>query len=270
MSSTKDWLFEVEAERREKWMRETYNIPEDMEIEEDTPEWNEMAKEYANMLDGEQSDWEEKQQNEYNQRKHWYEQHPYESIYASLVTQRLHLKQMIEKDEESFDSHTIHKMAFVHSVTLLEAMIGDMIKALIVKHRHLMKRMALNIDEFNANKKYTVKEIVELQDGIDGIVMIALSKVSYHNLVTAKKLLVGLFGPVMNDLELNLIIPIVDKRHDFVHRNGKTTNDVFVVITKDILLDDMVTIDNFAHEVYKRIAVGMSFEQNNDGVVPLL
>lgn len=259
MSSTKDWFFEKENNRIRQWIAETYCIDED-DIDENSPEWATYAQEYSDM----QEQHSDEEYRIYLASKEYFLQHPYNQMYVEYQAQQLLIRKIINNSEGSLESHTVQKMAFVHAVTLMEALIGDMIKSLVVKHSFLMKRVGLCIDEPNPKKKMSIKDVIQHQDGIDGVILNMLSMFTFHNISATKKLLDGMFPDKMRDLDYSEIHPVIEKRHDFVHRNGKNLNDEPVPLTIEVLIEYMDIIHRFASQVYGRIHEAMA-EYDNEG-----
>lgn len=200
MGRAKDHMMELENDRMRQWMMDTYSVDKD-ELDEDSEEWQDLAQEYQNMLDGEQADEEAAAAEAYDDYQEYMRQHPYDQMYQEYQSQQLLIRKIINDYENSFEGHTIQKMAFVHAVTLMEALIGDMIKALAIKHSHIMKKLSLCVEDSNAKKKFSIREILEQPGGIDGIVLEILSKLSFHNLDSVKRILEGVFPETMKDLD---------------------------------------------------------------------
>ncbi len=257
MSRTGEWVLEVENERMRNWIMETYGIS-DEDLDEDSPEWEAMAQSYQNMLDCERDEADEAADAAYDSYREYMQQHPYDQLYDDYQGQQLLIRKLVDDNDNSIEAHMIHKMAFVHAVTLMEALIGDMIKSLVIKHSHLMRKLSLCVEDPNAKRKFTIREIIEHTGGLDGIVLEILSKITFHNIDSTKRILGGIFPETMADLDYDAIRPVIEKRHDFVHRNGKNTKDENILITMQILLEDLETIHQFTFQVYNRIYQSMN------------
>jgi len=257
MGRAKDHMMELENDRMRQWMMDTYGVDKD-ELDEDSEEWQDMAQEYQNMLDGEQADEEAAAAEAYDDYQEYMRQHPYDQMYQEYQAQQMLIQKIIYENEGSVEGYTIQKMAFVHSVTLMEALIGDMVKALAIKHSHIMRKLSLCVEDANAKKKFTIREILEQPGGIDGVVLEILSKLSFHNLDSVKRILEGVFPETMKNLDYTPVRPVIEKRHDFVHRNGKNTKGDNIVMTSEILKADMDVVHRFAFQVYDRIHFAMN------------
>lgn len=257
MGRAKEHMMELENDHMRQWMMDTYGVDKD-ELDEDSEEWRVMAQEYQDKLDGEKADEEAAAAEAYDDYQEYMRQHPYDQMYQAYQSQQLLIRKIINDYENSFEGHTIQKMAFVHAVTLMEALIGDMVKALAIKHSHIMRNLSLCVEDSSSKKKFTIREILEQPGGVDGIVLDILSKLSFHNLDSIKRILEGVFPETMKDLDYASVRPVIERRHDFVHRNGKNTKGEDVLMTSEILKKDMDVVHQFAFQVYDRIHDAMN------------
>ena len=265
MGRAKDHMMELENDRMRQWMMDAYGIDKD-ELDEDSEEWQEMAQEYQDKLDGERADEEAAAAEAYHDFQEYLRQHPYDQMYQEYQSQQLLIQKIVNDYENSFEGHTIQKMAFVHAVTLMEALIGDMIKALAIKHSHIMRKLSLCVEDSSSKKKFSIREILEQPGGVDGIVLEILSRLSFHNLDSVRRILEGVFPETMQGLDYSEVRPVIERRHDFVHRNGKNTKGEDVVMTSEILRKDMRIVHGFAFQAYDRIhdAMNPPAEKRND------
>lgn len=243
-------VLDIENDAMHLWIHEKFYFPLDCEIYEDSPQWEEMEEAYYKMLD----------EKNYEENLRWYEDHSNEDIHSTFESafNGLHNSVVSQKNTLFGEDKVYLKMAYVYSVTLFETMIGDIIKYAVMNKAHVMDRVANRIDELNRNKKYTIKEMHSYAGGVKGIVMEVLASLTFHNAETTKKLVKIICAK--NDLELNLdkVLEVIQKRHDYVHRNGKTLNDSEVDISKKMVLEDMVALGEFANEVYGYISYAIN------------
>ncbi|RMV27204.1 hypothetical protein ALP12_200027 [Pseudomonas savastanoi pv. phaseolicola] len=251
MRHAKDHIVELENDHMRQWMMDTQGIDKD-ELDEDSEQWQALAQEYQAKLDGERADEEAAASEAYANYQEYMRKHPYDRMYQDYQSQLMLVRKLIYESEDKFEGYLIQKMAFVHAVTLMEALIGDMIKSLVVEHDFLMRRVGVSFEEL-AKRKNTVSEVLKHPGGINGIIMDFLSTFTFHNVFATKKLLEALFPENMKGLDISEIGVVIEKRHDFVHRNGRTIKDEPVVITQETLVRDLQIISGFAVEVYRGI-----------------
>lgn len=236
---------ELEDGRMIQWMRENFNIPEETEIDEDYPGFEGMAAVYQDELDKE----------EYEAHMKWFEEHPYLETYSVFTENLKALKVMISQRTNPFDDKTIHRMAYAHAVTLFEAMVGDIIKTVILKFPHLMNKFIEKLAE-DKSLKFTVKEIAEL--GINGIVINIINVQTFHNPLTVKNYVNLITGKVLPDTHMAKIKKVIEMRHDFVHRNGKTMAGEYHYVDTELVIASIGVIENFANDVFETLSSAMS------------
>lgn len=245
----------MEYEEMRQWIREKFAIPLDVKIQEDMPAWDAMVEAYNDERDSEI----------YDAYMQWLEEHPHEDIYDSFTSSFKGLVGIVEKESKKFSilyDPTILKMAYVHSVTLFEAMVGDMVKSAIMKRPYLMSRMGCSIEDLSKVKKYSLKDVFAHAGGVNGIVLDVLASLTFHNVETTKKIIDILCPKGVPELNLKEMKGVIEKRHDFVHRNGRMLNDNLREINREMVLKDMAIVGEFANEVYQRISGAMNEEAN--------
>lgn len=197
------------------------------------------------------------QYEQYEAEMKWFEEHPFLETYSIFKEMLMHLKLMVNKPVDKFDSEMMCKMAYVHAVTLFEAMVGDVLKATILAYPTLMQKMIKKLGEDKSNK-FHISEIAEL--GLNGIVLGILNQQIYHNPVTVKKYVNLITGKVLRDTYMASMQEIADRRHDFVHRNGKTLQGVELNIDPASIISAVEVIQNFAQDIFEILDRAMKDE----------
>ncbi|KPY65381.1 HEPN domain-containing protein [Pseudomonas savastanoi] len=187
----------------------------------------------------------------------WFEAHPFLETYSIFKEMLMQLKLLVKKPADSFDSEMMHKMAYVHAVTLFEAMVGDVLKATILAYPTLMQKMVNKLGEDKSNK-FHISEIAEL--GLKGIVLGIINQQIYHNPITVKKYVNLITGKVLPDTHMSRMQEIAERRHDFVHRNGKTIQGVELEIDAETIVSSVEVIEGFAQDIFETIDRAMKDE----------
>lgn len=198
------------------------------------------------------------QYEQYEADMKWFEEHPFLETYSIFKEMLLQLKLMVSQTSDPFDSEMIYKMAYVHAVTLFEAMVGDILKATILTYPALMQKMVSKLGE-EKNNKFHITEIADL--GLSGIVLGILNQQMYHNPVTVKKFVNMITGKVLPDTHMAAMHEVTERRHDFVHRNGKTINGENLAINHELIVSSMDVIQGFAHDIFETIDTTMKEER---------
>lgn len=197
------------------------------------------------------------QYEQYEAEMKWFKEHPFLETYSIFKEMLMQLKLMIKQPANSFDSEMMYKMAYVHAVTLFEAMVGDVLKATILAYPTLMQKMVSKLGEDKSNK-FHITEIAEL--GLNGIVLGILNQQIYHNPITVKKYVNLITGKVLSDTHMAKMQVIAERRHDFVHRNGKTIKGVELKIDAETIVSTVEVIESFAHDIFELIDRAMKDE----------
>jgi len=191
---------------------------------------------------------------QYEAEMQWLAENPFEEIYTAFGGRLRQLQSVLDADVTIFTNTVIFKMVYVHAVTLFEAMVGDVVKASVLTRPTFKGRLTSRIDELNKGRKYSLKEIFSHKDGADGIVMEILSTLTFHNAETAKRTVEIICDGVVNTKNFKAMRDVVESRHDFAHRNGKTVGDEFRGIDRAIVLDALGVIERFANDIYECIS----------------
>lgn len=246
MGSAKEYMFELAHERMIRWMRDTYSIAEDVDLDEDYPGYEGMASVYEH----------EQEREDYESHMQWFDEHPYDEIYNSFRGRLRQLIEMIEKDRSPFTDKMIHQMVFAHSVTLFEAMVGDVIKAVVLKHSRMMEMLIKGMGE-EVKNKFSLEEICKYSS-INGIIMSVLNSVTFHDIKQVEKYVNMFTASKFASEYAGRMIQITILRHDFVHRNGKNKEGEYHLVTTGMVLETISVIEEFSEDIYQAIIGEMS------------
>jgi hypothetical protein len=108
------------------------------------------------------------------------------------------------------------------------------------------------------NLKYTIKEIAEY--GINGIVINILNTLTYHNPIVVKNYIHLVTGKVLPDIHMANMKRVIEMRHDFVHRNGKTVMGEYLSIDTSMVIESIEVIEKFAEDVFDTLSKAMNEE----------
>ncbi|UQY33049.1 hypothetical protein K8U54_15065 [Pseudomonas fulva] len=240
MSSIKEHFFEREQELCLAWIKKTYGI--EIDPDEDFETWERMAAEYSSMRDAFE------EEAEYR----WLERHSHNTFFNEFLQELATASDLLNQPLDTDKAQTLYKLVYAHSVTLLESLISSVIRSLVVSHPTFMLNIAKDYDDLS-KKKFTLKEIIDQPKGMESIVLNTLSTLSFHNPSTIKTVMGAAFGKHMSELDLNKISPICSTRHDIVHRNGRTIDDLPIQLDLAQVQQAILTIRAFATDLRGRI-----------------
>lgn len=242
LGSIKEYWFNLQEEEKAKWIRERLD---DANADEGTDGWDDLSTEY----DLRQESLREK--HEFEAAIEWYEKHSYSEIHYQFSEEILELKSILSMNVDLSHKNAIYKMVYAHSVALLESYLGDTIKTLIKSHDKFFSNAINNVDELNKSK-FNLKEITEQKDGAIGLAIKEISKILYHNIPKVKRIYESVLGTKL-DINISDVDKITATRHDIVHRNGKTTDGVTVLIDREAAEQAISHIEKLAERLNKMI-----------------
>lgn len=194
------------------------------------------------------------QYEQYEAEMKWFEEHPVLETYSIFTEKLQQLKLMVSRKSDPFDDQMLQKMAYVHGVTLFEAMVGDVLKATVLAYPHLMSRLVSKLGE-DKNRKFQLKEIAEL--GLNGIVLGILNEQLYHNPVTVKHFVSIVTGQPLPVTYMAAMQSVIEKRHDLVHRDGKSINEEHHLIDEKAVNTSLGIIESFANDIFESLETAM-------------
>ncbi|WP_346830900.1 hypothetical protein ABDX87_28580 [Pseudomonas abietaniphila] len=237
MSSIKEYLFEVQQENCIEWIRQQYGI--EIDPDEDEEQWAELAGEYSAMLEAEEAEFE------------WLNRHSHSEFFHEFFAELATASSMLTLGSRQH-ADTLNKLVYAHAVTLMEALISSVVRKLLVSEQRLLMNLVAGYKKLSGIT-VTLKQIAEEPKVVEVIVLKALSELSFHNVVTINQVLNAMFGEHMKGLGLSEIGRICSKRHDIVHRNGKTVDDQPIELTSQEVHQAIRTISEFAEDLKSRI-----------------
>lgn len=148
-------------------------------------------------------------------------------------------------------------MAYSHAVTLLESFISQSLVALAKQYNIFVTRITQHYDPIITIKKEGWRKVLESPDGIPGLVIDGLANDVFHNLKTVKNLFGLMFDDIGKGIDIGSLEPVINRRHDIVHRNGTSMTGEIVKIEFSQLDHDVALIKTFANDLKERMTAGV-------------
>jgi len=262
MGSMKELMFEMQQEKADEWIEENYP-----DAEEGTPEWEIAAQDYGWMLDdlAEQAEWQ------------WFQDslNDLDDRYIHAVHELDELKELVN----SAQAGIVFRMAYAHTVTVMEAFMMYSARALLNDLAHLdrfYKHFASNTKVNSALRKCAQAVLENTQKHPDGFppddtlqrrrtAQLYVSQQTFHNLDNLK----NYFSSVLEvpyEWPFAPLKYIVDTRQDLVHRNGVSKHDEQVRIGSWHLTNAISDVRAFVDAV----ALTLRRETGADYVLPVV
>lgn len=249
MGSMKEYFIDLQIKRAEEWIRERLS---DESLDESSEEWQRLENEYSDYQEHfyEKAEWQAEIK--------WLKENGSSNIYKFFFYELNSLKEMAtESLNESKNiaflscSNLIIKMAFAYAVTLLEAFLGDTLKALITEREDFLHNALRNVDEIS-KAKYTLSELSESGSNISDLAVKQVNEILFHNIPKVKVVYEQVLG-VKLEIDLSKVSKITSLRHDIVHRNGYSKDKKPLNLNAQDLYQAIDDIKVFATSLQKQI-----------------
>jgi hypothetical protein len=150
-----------------------------------------------------------------------------EALLHAEVTHNLHQLPTLDKDEVQ---QYLFRLLHINVITALETFLSDAFINTVLKDRVLIRKFVESNPEF-AKDKFSLKELFVKVDKIDDEVKKYLSSQVWHNLKKVKPMYKDTFDIEFPE-DLKDLFKAIEKRHDFVHRNGKSKDGEEITLTQ--------------------------------------
>jgi hypothetical protein len=140
-------------------------------------------------------------------------------------------------DHNSPSNQTLRQLCFIQIITIFETYLSDLFQFILVKYGFIDN--LLSSDKEIGARKYTLLEISKNRNIVYEEVREYLSSIVYHNIPRVNFLYKKTFGvdiKYKNKNEKDMLLSAIDKRHDFVHRNGVDQNGKKVICEKEYVI----------------------------------
>lgn len=141
-------------------------------------------------------------------------------------------------------------MLFSNAITNLETYLSDTLRLSIQKNKDNLRRFVSTFKDFQ-DIKFSITNIFEEYEQIEERVNKSLQGIMYHNLPKLKGVFRDSLEVEFPDIR-NLTKAII-KRHDFVHRNGRTTKGDRQAVSKEDVYELCNEIMIFVKEINQQI-----------------
>lgn len=157
------------------------------------------------------------------------------------------------------NDQVLQRMCFSSIITAMEAYIGDIVKREVLYNDAVKRRFVEKSGVFdNKQQKLEVKDIYVFLDKLDNLISVKLEEISFHNIQHANNILRNVLLIEFPSVLVPELNRAVLKRHDIVHRNGKSTNGQTILVTSahvmELLNLVMQCIENIDQQILDVLA----------------
>ena len=162
-----------------------------------------------------------------------------------------------------------YRMLFVNAITALETYLSDAFINTVANTSNLMRRFIETTPEFQM-QKVALSEVFNAIEGIEQKARSYLIDIVWHHLYRVKPMYRATLDIEFPD-NAGPIFKAVLRRHDIVHRNGKTKLGQEIIVTRDQIVDLIKEIEAFVQHIDKQLASkreGMTLNQESAASSP--
>lgn len=178
--------------------------------------------------------------------------HKETSIYVEFINSIQVIKNLMKIELEDPDlQQRLLYLFHINIITTMEAFFTDTLIKAVHNDKIIQKRLLRESKEFN-EKKYKLKESIEIFENLDNFIEETLLKTSFHEIWKVKEL----YKKVLNvDFPENLddIIKAVNIRHIIVHRNGKNAEGSSIIITSNGIYNLITQVESLVDFIKEQL-----------------
>lgn len=159
----------------------------------------------------------------------------------------LDIEKMLEAKIDTSVEGSFFRLLYVNAITAMETYLSDAFMNAVVPDKELMRRFVETTPEFK-REKISLSEVYKAAEEIEQRAKSYLVDVVWHNLGRVKQMYKGVLGVDFNN-EMGELVKAVLKRHDIVHRNGKTKYGEDIALNKDDVTELASKVECFIQDI---------------------
>ena len=224
-----------------------YDAREELNVEFDEVVPEDVIKELVDELECESYEWagvpEEERYDDY-----YYDVISANTEFHGTLTESLtNARKLLNYGVSEDLNNTLHMMLHVNIITALETFLSDAFIGTVIENEQLIRKFVKSNTDFS-EKKFALNDIFERMDNIEKEVKGYLIDLIWHNLAKVKNLYKQTLEIDFPDKMENLYKGVA-KRHDIVHRNGKTKDGEPIIVTNENLIQLLDEVKSFADHI---------------------
>lgn len=164
----------------------------------------------------------------------------------------LDIEKMLEAKIHNSVEDCFFRLLYVNVITAMETYLSDAFMNSVIPDKDLMRRFVETTPEFRAEKIH-LSDVYKAAEEIEHKAKSYLIDVVWHNLSRIKPMYKDVLG-IEFSKEVGDLIKAILKRHDIVHRNGKTKSGEAIVLTKNDVTELVFKVEHFIQHIDLQIS----------------
>jgi len=175
-------------------------------------------------------------------------------FYITFIESIENVEKLIEisiTDSDLWNTQT--KMLYLNVIIAMETYLSDAFINTVVNNKNLIRKLLKTSSEFE-KRKFKVSELISWLENMKQSAEEHLLNIVYHNIWKVKNMYKDVLGVDFPD-DLEDIQKAIMRRHDIVHRNGKTKDGMEIEIDKEDIKDLIEIVKDFIKYIDDQLAV---------------
>lgn len=159
------------------------------------------------------------------------------------------------------ENTTLARLLYANVITAMETYLSDTMKKQVLTREAIRRRFVQTNETFK--DKIVVQDIFRKLEGLNAEIIQAIDTMSFHNLDKTAGLYKAVLDTHFPSTHMADIKSAIEKRHDIVHRNGKTVQGTTVNVAMADVEKLIELVDSTVKHLDKQIKDGLLDDDEN-------
>lgn len=224
-----------------------YDAKEELQAEFSEIVSKDVVEELIEELESESPDWAAKPKEELYDDYYYGVISSNTEFHDTLSDSLTYIKKLLNSGISEELVNPLNMMLYVNIVTSIETFLSDAFISTVIGNNQLMRKFVESNTDFS-DRKFPLNEIYNRMDNIEKKIRNYLLDLIWHNLAKIEKIYKHTLDVDFPD-NVDILYKVIAKRHDIVHRGGKTKDGVSIIVTKDELILLIEEVKSFADNI---------------------
>ncbi|KTB94081.1 hypothetical protein AO073_11050 [Pseudomonas syringae ICMP 11293] len=156
---------------------------------------------------------------------------------------------------------TLAPLLYANVITAMETYLSDTMKKQLLTREAIRHRFVQTNDTFR--DKISVQDIFRKLEGLNEEIVRAIDTMSFHNMDKTAGLYKAVLDTKFPGAYMADLVSAVGKRHDIVHRNGKTAQGKTINVTMKDVVQLIELVDSTIKHIDKQIKDGLLDDEDD-------
>lgn len=176
---------------------------------------------------------------------------------------RLSIEEILSLSATQPLNASLQRMCYASIITAMESYLGDILKREISSRPAVKQRFVSSYPTFN-ERKFKLSEIFKWLEKLDDEIQGVLDELSLHKIETAKNIFHHSLLIEFPEESLPFLGAAVKRRHDIVHRNGRSTTGELLSIEHSTVGELSSLILSFIRYIDSQVLDGLLYDDEAD------